>query len=215
MLTAFAARAVDISAALAWCGTALGLARTTPQLLVVRREQALDGLSVWSCTCLMLSMVWWDIYSIAGANVPLAVSSVGSTIAPVLTLLILSRRGLVQRRHALAVLGGSVLGLLCLLVSVEFVGLVASGSTVLYAGPQLWRLVRTRDVRGVSAVTWGITAVNTSIWAAYGIREQLLPTVLPALILLPTACLVMTLKLLSKRRGSAESSSQNTVTTDA
>ena len=215
MLTALETHAVDISAALAWCGTALGLARTAPQLLVVLREKALDGLSVWSCTCLMLSMVWWDIYAIADGQVLLAVSSIGATIAPVLTLLILSRRGLVQRRHTLAVLGGSVLGLLCLPVSVEFVGLVASGSTVLYAGPQLWRLIRTRDVRGVSAVTWGITAVNTSIWAAYGIREHLLPTVLPALILLPTAFLVMTLKLLSRGNDSDKPFVRNTATSDA
>lgn len=185
------------SALLAWCGTLLGLGRTVPQLLVVRRARSLDGLSINSCMGLVLSMLWWDIYAVGIMDVPLIVSSIGASAAPVLTWVILMRRGLTSNVHSAVIVVGATFGAASLVVGAGFVGLLASGSTVLYTVPQFWRLLRTRDVRGVSTVTWALTAVNTSIWAAYGIREQLLPTVLPALLLLPTAGLVIGLKLRS------------------
>jgi uncharacterized protein with PQ loop repeat len=190
------------STILAWCGTVLGLGRTVPQLLVVRRAHALDGLSINSCMGLVLSMLWWDIYAVGIMDVPLMVSSVGASVAPVLTWAILMRRGLTSNAQSAAILVGAALGASSLITGAGFVGLLASGSTVLYTVPQFWRLVRTRDVRGVSTVTWALTAVNTSIWAAYGIREHLLPTVLPALLLLPTAGLVLGLKARTRWRRS-------------
>lgn len=188
------------SAILAWCGTVLGLGRTVPQLLMVRRARVLDGLSINSCAGLVLSMLWWDIYAVGIRDVPLIVSSVGASTAPVLTFVVLMRRGLTMRAHGAVIMAGTALGGASLLIDTGIVGSLASGSTVLYTLPQFWRLVRTRDVRGVSAVTWILTAVNTSIWAVYGVREQILPAVFPALLLLPTAGLVIGLKVRSAWR---------------
>jgi uncharacterized protein with PQ loop repeat len=194
---------------LASCGTVLGLVRTIPQLLVVKREKVLSGLSVAGCLGVLVSMTWWAIYAILIGDVLLTVSSVGASIPPLLTWRVLYRRGLVKSGYQMALISGISLGIFGGFIGVEIVGLLASCSTVLYAFPQFWRVLTTRDVKGVSAVTWVLTAMNTSVWALYGVREQLLPTILPALILLPTASLILGLKARDKRQALRQSAYVN------
>ena len=185
---------------LAWCGTVLGLVRTIPQLLVVIREKALSGLSVAGCLGVLVSMIWWDIYAILIGDVLLSVCSVGASIPPLLTWIVLSRRGLATSGYQIAMIGGVLIGCVSGFIGVEVVGLLAACSTILYAFPQFWRVLTTRDVKGVSTTTWVLTAMNTSVWALYGVREQLLPAVLPAVLLLPTAALILVLKVRDKRQ---------------
>ena len=48
-------------------------------------------------------------------------------------------------------------------------------------------------------IGFNVVGLNTSVWAAYGLREHLIPTVLPALLLLPTAFLILALKIRDHR----------------
>lgn len=181
---------------LAWFGTLLGLIRTIPQLLVTRRGKNLSGLSVVGCLGALISMSWWRIYASSIRDLPLEVSSIGASVPPLLTWVVLTRRGLTTPRHQIYLVVGIAVGVIS---GFNVVGLLASCSTVLYAVPQFWRVAKTRNVQGVSAATWVLTGINTSVWAAYGVREHLIPTVLPALLLLPTAFLILALKIRDHR----------------
>ena len=190
---------------LAWFGTLLGLIRTIPQLLVTRREQNLSGLSVIGCLGVLVSMLWWCIYAFLVGDIFLAVSSIGATIPPLLIWGVLSRKRLATTTHQAYLVVGIAVGVVSGFIGFNVVGLLASTSTVLYAVPQFWRVAKTRNVQGISAATWVLTGINTSVWAAYGVREDLLPTVLPALLLLPTAFLILVLKVSDHRHAGMNS----------
>lgn len=184
---------------LAWFGTFLGLVRTIPQLLVTRREKNLSGLSVVGCLGVLVSMSWWCIYASSIRDLPLVVSSVGASVPPLLTWVVLTRRGLTTPRYQIYLVVGVAVGVVSGFIGFNIVGLLASCSTILYTVPQFWRVAKTRNVQGISAATWVLTGINTSVWAAYGVREHLIPTVLPALLLLPAAFLILALKIRDHR----------------
>ena len=140
-------------------------------------------------------MSWWCIYAFSVGDLPLVVSSLGASVPPLLTWVVLTRRGLTTPRHQIYLAAGTAVGVVSVFIGFNVVGLLASCSTVLYAVPQFWRVAKTRNVQGISAATWVLTGINTSVWAAYGLREHLIPNVLPALLLLPTAFLILALKI--------------------
>jgi uncharacterized protein with PQ loop repeat len=144
-------------------------------------------------------MLWWCIYAFLVGDIFLAVSSSGATIPPLLIWGVLSRKRLATTTHQAYLAVGIAVGVVSGFIGFNVVGLLASSSTVLYAVPQFWRVAKTRNVQGISATTWVLTGINTSVWAAYGVCEHLLPTVLPALLLLPTAFLILVLKVRDHR----------------
>lgn len=138
-------------------------------------------------------------YAFSISDLPLVVSSVGVSVPLLLTWVVLTRRALTTPRPRIYLVVGIAVGLVSGFIGFNVVGLLASCSTVLYAVPQCWRVAKTRNVQGISAATWVLTGINTSVWAAYGVREHLIPTVLPALLLLPTAFLILALKIRDHR----------------
>lgn len=175
---------------LGWIATFVGFARMYPQARTLARSGNVSGVSPWSVTLTVLSMAWWLIYCGAIADVPSTVSSVGSALAPIACLVILLRRGACGVRHVVFVIAGSLVGVLALLQGADLVGLLAAGSTMAYSVPQFYRLVRTRDVAGLSETSWALTAVNAGLWALYGYYISSTPLILPALITIPVAILV-------------------------
>jgi uncharacterized protein with PQ loop repeat len=124
---------VTTSLLLAWFGTFLGLVRTIPQLLVTRREKNLSGLSVVGCLGVLISMSWWCIYASSIRDLPLVVSSVGVSVPPLLTWVVLTRRGLTTPRYQIYLVVGIAVGVVSGFIGFNVVGLLASCSTVLYA----------------------------------------------------------------------------------
>lgn len=47
-------------------------------------------------------------------------------------------------------------------------GLAALCSTISFV-PQAWRIVRTRDTRAISPVTYSLTVTGFALWTAYGL----------------------------------------------
>jgi uncharacterized protein with PQ loop repeat len=175
---------------LGWVATFVGFARMYPQARTLARSRSVTGVSSWSITLTVLSMAWWLIYCIAIADVPSTVSSVGSAIAPLVCLVLLSRHGMVRAAHISLIVAGSVLGFAGLALGVSVIGAMAAASTMSYAIPQFTHLVRTRDVAGLSESTWALTAFNTALWALYGFYIESIPLMLPALVTIPVAVAV-------------------------
>jgi len=176
--------------ALGWIATFVGFSRMYPQAVSIARSRSVTGVSSWSVTLTVLSMVWWLIYCTAIADLPSTVSSVGSAIAPIVCLVLLRRRGSVGLPHLLCILAGSLIGGLALMLGAGVVGLMAAGSTMAYTIPQFHHLVRTRDVAGLSEASWALTAFNAAIWALYGWYIQSIPLMLPTLVTIPVAIAV-------------------------
>lgn len=175
---------------LGWIATLVGFNRMYPQARTIARSRSVSGVSCWSLSLTVLSMIWWLIYCVAIADLPSSVSSVGSAIAPVACLEFLRRHGAVRARHLALIALGGLAGGLALLAGTDVVGILAAGSTMAYAIPQFHRLVRTKDVSGLSEATWALTAFNTALWTLYGWYIQSIPLMLPALVSIPVAVAV-------------------------
>ncbi len=190
-------------AALGWIATLVGFARMYPQARTIARSRSVTGVSSWSITLTVLSMVWWLIYCIAIADIPSSVSSVGSAVAPLACLVLLSRRGMVRATHVGIIAVGTLLGFAGLALGVSVIGAMAAASTMAYALPQFVQLVRTRDVDGLSESTWALTAFNTALWTLYGFYIKSIPLMLPALVTIPVAVAVaLTMERYGKDGGS-------------
>lgn len=176
--------------ALGWIATLFGLYRMYPQARTLARSKSVTGVSPWSITLTVLSMAWWLTYSAAIADLPSTVSSIGSALAPAACLVLLLRRGACDRRHLAFIAAGTLVGVVALTTGAGTIGLLAAASTMAYGIPQLHRLVRTRDVAGLSETTWALTAANAALWALYGWHINSVPLMLPALVTIPAALLV-------------------------
>jgi MtN3 and saliva related transmembrane protein len=177
-------------AALGWVATLVGLARMYPQARTLARSRSATGVSSWSIALTVLSMIWWLIYCVAIADIPSSVSSLGSAIAPIACLVLLSRHGMVRVQHVAVIVLGALVGFVGLFLGVSVIGAMAAASTMAYAIPQFLRLVRTRDVAGLSESSWALTAFNTALWTLYGFYIQSIPLMLPALVTIPIAIAV-------------------------
>lgn len=79
-------------------------------------------------------------------------------------------------------------------------GLAAAALTITSFVAQSWKILRSRDVRGVSAPMWGLSTTAFAIWVGYGVRLGQWPIIVANLICGALAGFVLVLVLLPRRR---------------
>jgi MtN3 and saliva related transmembrane protein len=68
------------------------------------------------------------------------------------------------------------------------VGTIAATLSVVSFTPQAWRIIRTREVKGLSRLMYALTALGFTFWTAYGVMKGDWPIIVPNII-----CLALTL----------------------
>lgn len=79
------------------------------------------------------------------------------------------------------------------MTSLDALGLVATSFTTASFAPQAWRIWRTRDVSGISLVTYLILTLGLVLWLIYGLLKGDLPLVVAnsVMVVLTTAITCM------------------------
>lgn len=79
------------------------------------------------------------------------------------------------------------------MTSLDALGLVATSFTTASFAPQAWRIWRTRDVSGISLVTYLILTLGLALWLIYGLLKGDLPLVVAnsVMVVLTTAITCM------------------------
>lgn len=77
----------------------------------------------------------------------------------------------------------------------RIIGLVAAALTTLSFVPQVWRSLRTRDVRGISLGMYAAYTIGIALWLIYGLLIGDLPVTLANAATLVLAAIVLILKL--------------------
>ena len=79
------------------------------------------------------------------------------------------------------------------MTSLDTLGLVATSFTTASFAPQAWRIWRTRDVSGISLVTYLILTMGLVLWLIYGLLKGDLPLVVAnsVMVVLTTAITLM------------------------
>jgi MtN3 and saliva related transmembrane protein len=90
---------------------------------------------------------------------------------------------------------------------VTIVGFLAALASTISFSPQAWKIIRTRDTEGISAVSYAVTTAAFALWLAYGIMLGRWPLILSNAIcfLLAAFILVMTLLPQPKKEKVAKS----------
>lgn len=79
-------------------------------------------------------------------------------------------------------------------------GYAAATLTTLAFVPQAWLTLRTRDVSGISAVTYGLFTLGVGLWLAYGCYLGDWAMIVANTITLPLAACILTIKLRATAR---------------
>jgi uncharacterized protein with PQ loop repeat len=183
-------------------GVVLNLVFVWPQ--VVRGLRTTEGVSVLTALLGVLARVTWTVYGLARAdalylwaNLPIAIGFLAVVAAVGL------RRPSARRAIALG-----IPAIVLLLVAVSWsypllaaLAMVSAGVVVL---PQAVAALRAPGrLAGVSGATYVLTATASACWLVYGILVQDAVTVVPHLVIFPTAVVVV----IAKWRGGRANSS--------
>lgn len=79
-------------------------------------------------------------------------------------------------------------------------GYAAATLTTLAFVPQAWLTLRTRDVAGISAVTYGLFTLGVGLWLAYGCYRRDWAMIVANSITLPLAGSILAIKLRESAR---------------
>ncbi len=156
--------------ALALIGPLLYMSTSIPALVKVLRNRDAQAVSPATLDLLVLSGMWWIIYSWDIGNVPSLVSSCVAIISP----LIIIGLKLASREFHLRSLLALATGLLILPFLNAFdptdVGAIAAALTLSIVMPTAWSvLIKHRPAPNASILFWVIQALTALTWLTYGI----------------------------------------------
>ena len=77
-------------------------------------------------------------------------------------------------------------------------GLAAAASTSSFA-PQAWKIIKTRETKGISIGMYGITVVGFALWFAYGLSLGQWPLIFTNSVCLLLSAFIFMMKILPSR----------------
>ena len=77
-------------------------------------------------------------------------------------------------------------------------GIAAAASTSSFA-PQAWKIIKTRETKGISVVMYGITVIGFALWFAYGVMLGQWPLIFTNGVCLLLSAFIFAMKILSPR----------------
>mgnify|MGYP002789828442 FL=1 len=83
------------------------------------------------------------------------------------------------------------------------IGFLATACSVSSFVPQAWKVIRTRDMKGVSTGMYAITVVGFSLWFTYGLLLWQWPLILTNGTCLLLSGFILLMKLLPRQRRDA------------
>jgi len=83
---------------------------------------------------------------------------------------------------------------------VQTVGTLAAGASVASFMPQAWKIIRTRDVEGLSARMYVLTAAAFALWLAFGLLQNQWALIVPNALCFVTATFILTMIVMPPRQ---------------
>lgn len=82
----------------------------------------------------------------------------------------------------------------------QIIGIGAAIASVASFFPQAWKIIRTRDVEGLSRPMYFLTAVSFSLWLAFGALKLEWALIVPNALCLAVTLFILTMLLMSPRK---------------
>lgn len=129
-------------------------------------------------------------------------------IVAAFVVVVAARSQKVQRYAVLSCSGATVLAVLVSLTGTShhwrwILATIAVGGAVVIYLPQMMMTLRSRDLVGVSVVSWSLALITGVAWALYGILIHQPPVSLPAVVMIPTTLVILVQVARHRVRGRA------------
>lgn len=85
----------------------------------------------------------------------------------------------------------------------EVVGYAASAASTASFAPQAWKVIRSRDVKGLSTGMYALTVSAFALWLAYGILLRQFPIIISNGICLALSSFILTMIVLPRKKRDA------------
>lgn len=85
---------------------------------------------------------------------------------------------------------------------VQIVGFCAAAASVASFLPQVWKIIKTRNVKGLSVPMYALTAFSFSLWLAFGLLSAQWALILPNALCLAATLFILTMLLLPSTKRS-------------
>lgn len=82
---------------------------------------------------------------------------------------------------------------------INTLGLVASAFTTFSFAPQVWRTARTKDVSGISFMTYLILTIGLFLWLVYGVMRMDIPLIVANSVMVILTGLVLIMKVVYEK----------------
>lgn len=189
-------------------GWALAIASSVavwPQAIRALRTRDVTGLSLLATMAGACTVLAWCAYTLAIGDLPAFGSSIGPLAAWLVVLGVMCGVGVRGARRcvagilALALVGAIVLARLGGDV-VGWIGFLAAIGSIGWALPQLWTALRRGDLSGVSALAFGLIALESLGWLAYAAFTETMAYVPGSAVQLVAAAIIALQATRSHRR---------------
>lgn len=80
--------------------------------------------------------------------------------------------------------------------TVTIVGYLATVCSMTSFTPQAWKIIKTRDTRGISVPMYAITVLGFALWLAFGILKSELPIIITNAICLLLSAFILIMSAL-------------------
>jgi uncharacterized protein with PQ loop repeat len=145
--------------------SAIFLIRLLPQPVRLWRTRVAAGVSPVAAANAVTSASAWLAYGLGHGLVVVWAVSVVALVPGVWTVWLLRRRF----GPAELLASGSVAGAFLLAGVAGVLAAALALGVLVTAGPQVWRAVRERDLRGIAPATWCVAVADALSWGAYGV----------------------------------------------
>ena len=81
----------------------------------------------------------------------------------------------------------------------EIIGYIAAVLSVSAFLPQVWKVIKTRNTKGMSTAMWALETGAFATWIAYGITRNAWPIILPNAICGLCAAFILVMNVVSDR----------------
>ena len=82
---------------------------------------------------------------------------------------------------------------------VSVIGALAAAASTSSFAPQAWKIIRTRETKGISVGMYGFTVVGFALWLAYGLMLGQWPLIFTNSVCLLLSAFILLMKILSPR----------------
>jgi len=189
--------------------TMCGMAFIWPQVFRIYRRRSVEGLSAITVLVGLINPVFWTVFSYSTGRSLAVFANTNVGLAFILIALQMAHKRAINPLVAVVMFVSTVS--YCLVMNkispyiVGVTGLVVSTPMFL---PQLWKVVRTRELYGVSVWSNLLFSIQCGFWVVYGVEVEEWLYIYPNAVLMPCGAIIAWRVIRSRRLSAAEVSSR-------